>query len=240
MILNQGFIVKRKSEQRQIEPFEMRLVNAKELNQVIDLQHHVYERLPNKEVLYMDTKAEMLEDLYNGALIIGVFNKQDRLISYRYVSFPGYEQRNLGRDIHLNSQDLHKVVHLETTLVHPDYRGNRLQSLTLNKAVELIEDMDMRHLICTVSPYNLFSLYNIMSAGLNIKALKKKYGKAEDDGLWRFILHKDLKKEQNVNLSDVVLLKMDHLKEQRKLIDSGYIGYHLSKESQIIQYAHIQ
>lgn len=240
MILNQGFILKRKSDQRQVEPFEMRLVNAKELNKVVDLQHHVYEGLPNKEVLYMDTKSEMLEDLYNGAMIIGVFNNQNQLISYRYVSFPGYAQRNLGRDIGLNMQELLKVVHLETTLVHPDYRGNRLQSLTLKKAVDLIEDMNMRHLICTVSPYNLFSLHNIMSAGLNIKALKKKYGTADTDGLWRFILHKDLKQEQSVDLNDVVLLKMDHLKAQRKLIDSGYIGYHLSRENQMIQYAHIQ
>lgn len=237
MILNQGYLVKRKSDARHVESYTMRLVEAREIDAVMKLQNLVYEGLPNKEVLYKDTKFEMLDDLYNGAKIIGVFNSVDQLISYRYISFPRHSSKNLGRDISLNLSELDKVVHLETTLVDPMYRGNRLQSLTLEKAIEIIEPMDMKHIMCTVSPYNLFSLFNIMSAGLNIKALKKKYGVEYDDGMWRFILHKDLSIDLRNCFDDTKHLKMDRIHEQKKLIENGYIGYNLVKESQMIQYS---
>lgn len=237
MILNQGYLVKRKSDTRHVESYTMRLVEAREIDAVLNLQSLVYDGLPNKEVLYKDTKFEMLDDLYNGAKIIGVFNSVDQLISYRYISFPRHATKNLGRDIALDLSELDKVVHLETTLVDPMYRGNRLQSLTLEKAIEIIEPMDMKHIMCTVSPYNLFSLFNIMSAGLNIKALKKKYGVAYDDGMWRFILHKDLSVDFRNCFDDTKHLKMDRIHEQKKLIENGYIGYNLVKESQMIQYS---
>lgn len=236
MILNQGYLIKRKSSSRQVEPYTMRLVNPKEIDQVVNLQELVYNCLPNKEVLYKDTKREMLDDLYNGAMIIGVYNAVDELISYRYISFPGNSSKNLGNDIYLMNRDLDKVVHLETTLVSPDYRGNRLQTLTLNKAIELIEPMDMKHVMCTVSPYNLFSLYNIMSAGLNIRALKKKYGEEAGNGMWRFILHKDLSKDMKM-INEFQLLKMDCIEEQKRLIENGYIGYNLVRESKMIHYS---
>ncbi len=237
MILNQGYLVKRKSNTRHVESYTMRLVEAREIDVVVNLQNLVYDGLPNKEVLYKDSKIEMLDDLYNGAKIIGVFNSVDQLISYRYISFPRNSSKNLGRDIALDLSELDKVVHLETTLVDPMYRGNRLQSLTLEKAIEIIEPMDMKHILCTVSPYNLFSLFNIMSAGLNIKALKRKYGLEYENGMWRFILHKDLSMDLSRCFDDTKHLKMDRIHEQKKLIEDGYIGYNLVKESQMIQYS---
>lgn len=235
MILNQGYVIKRKSLDRQVERYTMRLVEAKEIESVLKLQSLVYDGLANKEILYKDTKLEMLEDLSQGGMIIGVFNSVEELISYRYISFPGHSKKNLGYDIHLDSSQLNKVVHLETTLVSPDYRGNRLQSLTLSKAIDLIEPMKMKHLLCTVSPYNIFSLYNIMNAGLSIKALKRKYGDGHD-GVWRFILHKNLNAEDALD-RHFKQLKMDSIQEQKILIEKGYIGYNLIKESQMIQYA---
>ena len=235
MILNQGYVIKRKSLDRQVERYTVRLVEASEIESVLKLQSLVYDGLTNKEILYKDTKFEMLEDINQGGMIIGVFNSVDELISYRYISFPGQSKKNLGYDIHLDASQLSKVVHLETTLVSPDYRGNRLQSLTLSKAIELIEPMKMKHLLCTVSPYNIFSLYNIMNAGLSIKALKKKYGDGHD-GMWRFILHKNLNVEDALD-AQFKQLKMDSIQEQKILIEKGYIGYNLIKESQMIQYA---
>ncbi len=235
MILDQGYVIKRKSLDRQVERYTMRLVEAREIESVLKLQSLVYDGLANKEILYKDTKLEMLEDLSQGGMIIGVFNSVEELISYRYISFPGHSKKNLGYDIHLDSSQLNKVVHLETTLVSPDYRGNRLQSLTLSKAIDLIEPMKMKHLLCTVSPYNIFSLYNIMNAGLSIKALKRKYGDGHD-GVWRFILHKNLNAEDALD-RHFKQLKMDSIQEQKILIEKGYIGYNLIKESQMIQYA---
>lgn len=237
MILNQGYLIKRHSNTRQVEPYYMRLIKESELKDVMMLQESVYDALPNKEVLYKDTELGMYEDLRAGAMILGVFNSKDQLISYRYISFPKKVSHNLGHDILLPENQLEYVVHLETTVVSPDYRGNRLQSLTLAKAIDLIKPMGMNHLLCTVSPYNLFSLNNIMSAGLNIKSLKRKYADKESKGIWRFILHKDLRPQTTIFSEEYHLLKLDRIVEQKKLIEMGYIGYNLIKESQMIQYA---
>ena len=237
MILKQGYLMKRKVTSRQIEPYTMRFVEESELNQVMNLQQLVYDKLPNKEVLYRDSLAEMQEDLNHDALIIGVFNSKEQLIAYRYISFPGTLSKNLGHDIGLPTAELSKVVHLETTLVNPEYRGNRLQSLTLEKAIEVIEPYQMKHLLCTVSPFNFFSLYNIMSSGLRIEALKRKYETQQQHGIWRFILHKDLSESINVKPNKIKSVEMDNIQLQRDLIENGYIGYNLIKETQMVEYS---
>jgi GNAT superfamily N-acetyltransferase len=238
MVLGKGVLVKNKhKEDMQLEEYKMKLIDKNRLREVVELQHYVYENLPNKEVLYIDSYEDMLGDLENGAKIIGVLNSKDRLIAYRYISFPREEKRNLGYDINLPEEDLKKVVHLETTVVDPLYRGNGLQLVTLEKAKEIAKQEGYKHFMCTVSPYNFYSLYNVMRGGLKIKALKKKYGTKPDnsDGLWRFILHNDLDKKY-YNPVDLVLSKWANLEMQKSLIDQGYIGYEIIKDTKELSY----
>ena len=76
-----------------------------------------------------------------------------------------------------------------------------------------------------------------MKNGLKIKALKRKYASSEngDDGLWRFILHSDMKK-QILNPVDLVISKWANIEMQRDLIEQGYIGYEINKDSQQLNY----
>ncbi|MDF2520489.1 MAG: hypothetical protein K0R84_1117, partial [Clostridia bacterium] len=159
--LKTGQLVRHKDEGIEKDVYEMRLITKEELGAVIDLQQYVYDRLPNKNVLYVDTYKDMFDDMKLGAQVIGVYNSNKELIAYRYIGFPGQNDKNLGFDINLPTNELKRVAHLETTVVRPDYRGNSLQSLTLQQAVPLIEELGYRHLLCTVSPQNFYSLFNI-------------------------------------------------------------------------------
>lgn len=237
MVLGKGNLLKNKHTNMELEEYKMKLLGKDRLREVIDLQQHIYDNLPNKDVLYMDSYEDMLSDMEEGARVIGVLNSRDRIIAYRYIAFPGRDKRNMGYDIGLNPDELDKVVHLETTVVDPKYRGNDLQSLTLGAAKKMVTQEGYNHFLCTVSPYNFFSLYNIMKNGLKIKALKRKYGSSEDgdDGLWRFILHSDMKK-QILNPVDLVISKWANLEMQRDLIEQGYIGYEINKDSQQLNY----
>jgi ribosomal protein S18 acetylase RimI-like enzyme len=241
MILNKGNILKNKNTSMELEEYSMELLSKGRLNEVIELEHKVYEGLSNKDILYVDDYDEMLADMESGAKIIGVLNNKNRLIAYRYIGFPGLDNKNMGLDINLPIDELDKVVHLETTVVDPEYRGNGLQDLTLQVASNMVKQEGYRHLLCTVSPYNFFSLYNVMKNGLKIKALKKKYAKSDDgnDGLWRFILHSDLEKSLN-NPIDTVISKWANLELQKELIDNGYIGYEISKETRQLNYIKFQ
>jgi len=224
------------------ENYTMRFIYPNELRYAVDLENYVYDNLPDKQVLYKDTYEEMREDMESGAKIIGVFNESHEMIAYRYIGFPGNNSKNLAYDINLPESQMNKVVHLETTLVHPDYRGNSLQSVTLQHAAAMVKDLGYRHLLCTVSPFNFFSLYNIMKNGLKIKALKKKYGAAENpsDGLWRFILHRDMEYNLFERLVDSHVSRLDNIDEQKSLIDNGYIGFNIFKDNKTLNYARFQ
>lgn len=237
MVLGKGNLIKNKHGNMELEEYKMKLLGKNRLKEVIELQQYVYDNLPNKDVLYIDSYDDMLADMEDGARIIGVLNNRDRLIAYRYIAFPGKDSRNLGYDIDLKEDHLDKVVHLETTVVDPKYRGNGLQSLTLEAATKMVKAEGYRHLLCTVSPYNFYSLYNVMVNGLKIKSLKKKYGSQEegDDGLWRFILHNDLSKK-SLNPVDSVVSKWANLDKQKELIENGYVGYEILKDTRQLNY----
>lgn len=235
MILSKGHLLKNKNESMVLEDYSMKLLSKDRLREVLELEHKVYEGLPNKDILFFDSYEEMLGDMEQGAKIIGVLNSKEELIGYRYIGFPGKDKRNMGYDIKLPDSQLDKVVHLETTVVDPIYRGNSLQSLTLQVATSMVKSEGYRHLLCTVSPYNFYSLYNIMKNGLKIKALKKKYGSEDNDGLWRFILHSDLEKPL-INPIDTVISKWANLELQKELINNGYVGYELTKETRQLNY----
>jgi len=242
MILKSGILKKHIGESTTEEAYTMRLISERELEEVVALQQVVYNQLPNKQVLYIDSYQEMLTDMRLGAKVIGVFNEDDRIIAYRYVGFPGHDDKNLGNDIYLPKKELEKVVHLETTVVHPDYRGNGLQSLTLEQLIPVIKDLGYKHLLCTVSPQNYFSLFNIMKNGLKIKALKKKYEDTKNgkEGLWRFILHRNLEPVSLLNPKELFKTAITDIEKQERLIREGFIGYWLFTESRELSYVRFE
>ena len=242
MVLKTGQLIKHKDERIEKDEYVMRLIAKEELRDAVALQKYVYDQLPNKQVLYMDSYEEMFDDMKQGAKVIGVFNKAGEMIAYRYIGFPGCSDKNLGNDINMPKQELNKVAHLETTVVHPDYRGNSLQSLTLQQAMPMVQEFGYSHLLCTVSPQNVYSLFNIMKNGLRIKALKKKYGTEENgkDGMWRFILHKNLKPMAARKTNQLLSIPLGDLEQQKKLIHDGFVGLCLFKESKLLNYVRFE
>jgi len=242
MILKTGQLTKHKDERMVQDEYFMRFMTKEELRDVVALQKYVYDRLPNKQVLYMDSYEEIYDDMMQGAKIIGVFNKAKELIAYRHVGFPGRTEKNLGNDINMSKKELIKVAHLETTVVHPEYRGNSLQSLTLQVAIPIIKEFGYSHLLCTVSPQNIYSLYNIMKNGLIIKALKKKYGtdKSGKDGIWRFILHRNLEPMTSKKANKFLNIPLGELEQQEKIINEGFIGLWLFKDSGLLNYVRFE
>jgi GNAT superfamily N-acetyltransferase len=242
MVLKTGQLIKHKDERIEQDEYSMRLITIGELKDAVALQKYVYDQLPNKQVLYMDSYEEMFDDMKHGAKVIGVFNSARELIAYRYIGFPGLSEKNLGNDIKMPRKDLLKVAHLETTVVHPEYRGNSLQSLTLQQAIPMVKEFGYNHLLCTVSPQNVYSLFNIIKSGLRIKALKRKYGseKDGDDGMLRFILHRNLNPIEVRRTSNILSIPLGDLDKQEKIIEEGFVGLWLFKESKLLNYVHFE
>lgn len=235
--MKKGKLVRRVGNEKIYEDYYMKLLSLDEIELVMKLQEHVYRNLPNKNVLFCDEYDDIYSDLKGDSRILGVFNSVEKLIAYRYISIPGITEKNLGLDLGLSDKELKHVAHLETTVVHPEYRGNNLQSLTLNVLIEEILELGYNHLICTISPQNPYSLYNIMKNGLSVRALKRKYmTKENESGLWRFILHRDLNEVMDLKKASLKTLELHSYEEQARLISLGYVGHRLCKDENLIDY----
>lgn len=220
------------------EEFSMHLIGEDSIDEMICLQQNIYDGLPNKDVLAIDQPEEIIKAIKSGGFIIGVHNSSHQLIAYRYIAIPQIEKNNMGYDLHLPYNEMTKVAHLETTIVHPDYRGNGIQSKTLQSAFPILKEKGIQHVICTVSPFNLFSLMNIMKNGLKIKVLAKKYGHSLDgsDGLWRFILHKNLYEQDTTVYNALIRVGLDCFNTQMSLLERGFVGNYLSLDGKTLAY----
>lgn len=237
-VIDFGKLFSRAEGQKKEKEYEILMIDDSRLDDVMKLQDLIYSKLQDKEIFATDTKADYLKDMEQGGFVLGVYVDK-KLVSYRYVSFPGLNDKNLGLDLGMDTNALLHSANLETTVVHPDFRGNKLQKLTLDHAVEMIKDKGYYHLFSTVSPKNIFSLANVMSAELKVKALKRKYGTMPDnrDGKWRFILHRDLTQEVCSDYSKIITLSLTDFNSQVKALKGGYIGHQVNQLDQRIVYA---
>ncbi|WP_422485559.1 hypothetical protein [Gudongella sp. DL1XJH-153] len=241
MIISQGQLVRERHGSQDMENYTAKLVSYEALHHMVDLIQRVYDALPNKEVLFVDSYEDMKQDIDEGAKIIGVYGEENQMIAYRYVSFPGLQDRNLGYDVGVPKDELDKVCQLETTVVDPPYRGNNLQYMTLSMMKPIVATEGYKHMVCTISPYNYFSVNNIMRHGLKIKDLKKKYGTLPDnsDGIWRYILHGRIDQKINTPIEKMVNVPMTMIEKQKELLETGFIGHELHRDQSLdyVQYS---
>lgn len=221
--IERGILRKKTEHGFEEKEYQMHLIGKDHLSQIIRLQDIVVENLNLSDIFQSDSREFLKDELKKGGKVIGVFTEDD-LIAYRFITMPKGESMNLGVDLGLPKKMLERVGHLETTIVHPDYRGNGLQRKTLYHALEIFNELDYNHICSTISPENYHSLKNIMSGGLVIKKLKEKYG-----GKLRFVLHRDLHQypktqyHQVLEIDDVETVKRD------KILEKGFVGYQTFK-----------
>lgn len=224
MSIEKGNLIRKKDGKVTKTEYRIEILSTEHLNEVLKLNRLVYDLLPNKEILSLDSFEDMYDDLNKDGVVIGVLDNEDKILAYRYASFPGLEDRNLAYDLDFPIE-LEKVCQLETTIVHPDYRGNNLQSDLVAIMISMARERGYTDLVCTISPYNYFSINNIMKNGLKVRGLRKKY-----DNLLRFIMHGKVTPYDYGNKIDSVNTSIKDIEQQMNLLKNGFIGYELHKD----------
>jgi len=125
-LIDFGKLVSRAEGQKKEKEYQMLMLDDSKLDDVMKLQDLIYSNLRDKDIFATDTKEDYLKDMKQGGFVLGVY-VDNELISYRYVSFPGLTEKNLGLDLGMPPEVLLHSANLETTVVHPDFRGNKLQ-----------------------------------------------------------------------------------------------------------------
>ena len=142
--------------------------------------------MSRKDWFYLDPPEVVRAMMTKGIMELWVAEDGNRMAAIFDVLYPGLESYNYGYDLGLPEEDLRKVIHMDTSAVHSDYRGRGLQAKMIRGAEEELSGKGHRILLCTAHPENRFSLNNLLSLGYVIQKEAEKYGSR------RYILRKDI------------------------------------------------
>lgn len=165
-------------------PVELRRCTPDEALAVFALQNEVRAAMPDPSLFVLDT-LENITAYVQYDLCIGVW-QGSRLGGYLIVRFCGQSEHNYAAFMGIPQSEWTHWVNADSAIVHPDFRGNRLQRLMLKAALPLFPE-NITHIGATVSPENKFSLNNALASGFSIVTRREMYG-----GYDRYLLAREM------------------------------------------------
>lgn len=207
------------------ESFHVTLLSLEHIEQILSLQNIVIEALEDKSRLQPLSQEEFQYILEGNGMMIGAFI-ENKLIAFRALLVPPIDDEHLGLDIGLSESELHRVIYQEISNVHPNCRGNGMQKILAKVIMEELQKKtaNMITYLCTVAPFNIPSLKDKFAQGMEIAALKEKYG-----GSLRYVFVKKLRGDKESDLTDVQSILMSDASGQQALLLEGYRGYEMAK-----------
>ena len=168
------------------QEFIFRVAEAKDAQKIHNLMVEVYEQLENKSLYVCDDLAFVKRHISHEGFTVVACTKEDKIVGSLILRIPD-EEDNLGKDIGFSEKKCQSVIHVESAVVAPLYRGNALQRRMLQIAEAMIDRVKYSYLMATVSPDNPASYKTLESLGYELIVTKEKY-----DGLMRRIYRKEL------------------------------------------------
>lgn len=206
---------------------EYRHITPEDLKDVLELQILVYENLENKEVLETIEAEEFIEMIEQG-FIIGMF-KGEELKAVRAMYIPPVDDpEHLASDGGVEQRE--EVIYSEITFIHPDARGQGLQTKLGRELIKKVrDDGRFNYVFTTVMPTNLPSLKDKLRLGFKIVNTRYMYG-----GKLRHVLQLNLRHQlkgtgepQKINYNDTKWMLehgSDHIGDN---LEDSQIDYYL-------------
>jgi len=197
----------------------IRRLEADQLDEILTLQRKVIESLSTGSFLQPLTEEEFSYILNGKGLMIGAYYNE-QLIAFRAMLEPELDEEHLGEDAGLPRSEWPLVLYSEISSVDPDFQGNGIQVLLGELIMKEVDSQQFRYICTTVAPFNIASLKDKFAHGMQIVALKVKYG-----DLLRYILMKDLAgplKEQDT--WDCSFVLMADTEQQQQYLADGWMG----------------
>lgn len=160
----------------------IRPIAAEDVVKVLELQAHVMDCLPDKNLL-VGAGEEQIRESIDLDFCAGIFDGE-RLVAFAMMVVNRETPRNLGQKLGFPAE---KCVYFDIIFVHPDYRGMGLQSYALALRDSVARELGAELAFVTVSPSNPHSLNNVKKHGFEVYDRREMYG-----GIDRYILKKVL------------------------------------------------
>jgi len=198
-----------------------------DIDDIIHLQDLVIGELRDSSSYYPLSRDEVAMLLGKPGISLGTFDSEGELIGYAAAYFPGSKRDNLGLDVALSGDELLHVAHIETGLVHPNFRGQGWQYRLYKELFKYIVAQDKyRFILSTVACNNYPALRNSLRLNLSITGLREKYGNK-----LRYLLIRDLQASFNICPDTIIKCRHTDIELQRRLLGQGYHGFDVENES---------
>ncbi len=172
------------------DKFFIRQAIPEDVEAIYNVMVQTVEALEDKTLFVCDDLVYVKEQLEKSGFGTVACRADGEIVGSFLFRYPDLAEDNLGRDIDLPDNKLAQVVHMESAVVLPEYRGNHLQERMLQFGEKLIDRTKYRFLLATVSPDNPASYLTFERNGYELMVTKEKYG-----GLLRRIYQKELQNE---------------------------------------------
>ncbi|MEC5423201.1 GNAT family N-acetyltransferase [Virgibacillus sp. C22-A2] len=208
------------------QPFDIRFLKVSDIPEILDLQQLVDKKMEVPAFLQPLSEKEYQNILSGNGFMIGVF-VNEKMIAFRAMLIPEIdEDEHLGIDAGLSRNERGKMIYSEISNVHPDFRGNRLQTYMGELVMEHVDKERFHYAATTVAPLNIPSIKDKLVLGMEIIELKEKY-----NGKLRYILFRDFTEDRKPpNVAEQQTISMDNIEEQVKLLNQGYKGVALQEK----------
>ena len=148
-----------------------------DLDDIVRLQDFIIEGIEDKQIFARTNREEFISYFEGNSYLVGIrLIETGKLVALGVYVNDGLKEDNYGYDLDYLKEDILKTGQIEITIVHPDFRGNRLQDILCKKLIEVSKVNGDKYLTATVSPYNKHSLSNFLKADFKNKKEKLKYG----------------------------------------------------------------
>ncbi len=165
---------------------EFRKGTLKDTETFLQFLEAVKKEMAQQDWFYLDPPDVVRAMMADGTMELWVAMDGDRIAAAFDILHPGLASYNYGYDLDLTEEELLQVVHMDTSAVHADYRGQGLQGKMVRTAEAELSGQGRKILLCTVHPENRYSLNNMLKQGYQIQRRVAKYGSE------RYVLRKDI------------------------------------------------
>lgn len=153
--------------------FELRRLFPRNLKEVMNLQARVSNVLDVPKVFALTSEEEFLESMLVD-YCYGIFDGE-KLIAQSISVLNRESYRNLGQTC-LQERAVEYVT-FDTIQVHEEYRGYGIQKFFIQEAERLVQLVEAKYILATVSPENVPSLRNFEESGFKSIRTQKMSGK---------------------------------------------------------------
>lgn len=197
-----------------------------DIDTLLILQEEVIQSLTDTASLQPLSKEEFVHILEGNGIMLGAYANKE-LIAFRALLIPSVEEpEHLGEDAGLAKEALSQVIYSEISNVKPSFRGNRLQQILGQQIIKEVDQQQFRYICATVAPFNIASLLDKFAQGLQIVALKKKYG-----GNLRYVFMRDFE-AQSQEARACQVISMENIEEQQALLEKGWHGVSIEQQKE--------